>query len=176
MLEQPTPQLEEYQGRMDRPIPGQSLTEAPDTSQPYVSSPEFTVIQEAIDYIFVTVTEEETYENVMSSIARGVSIMEITQLLLFAGFNEGKWNPDLMLLLAEPTAYMLMGLAERAGIDYKITDEDDDEINVFGTALPQERAEQLESKEIPEETVEQLDNTDLPSLMGKPTPSLMQRQ
>lgn len=176
MLEQPNPQLEEYQGRMDRPIPGQSLTEDPDSPQPYVSAPEFTVIQEAIDYIFVTVTEEETYENVMSSIARGVSIMEITQLLLFAGFNEGKWNPDLMLLLAEPTAYMLMGLAERAGIDYEITDEDDDEINVFGTALPQERAEQLQSKEIPEETVEQLDNTDLPSLMGKPTPSLMQRQ
>ena len=81
-----------------------------------------------------------------------------------------------MLLLAEPTAYMLMGLAERAGIDYEITDEDGDEINVFGAALPQERADQLENKDIPEETVEQIENTDLPSLLEKPAPSLMQRQ
>lgn len=176
MIEQPNQQLEEYQSRMDRPIPGQSLTEDPDTPQPYTSAPEFTIIQEALEYIFVTTTEEGTYENIMSSIARGVSIMEITQLILFAGFNEGKWNPDLMLLLTEPTAYMLMGLAEKAGIDYEITDEQDDEINVFGAKMPEETAQKLESKDIPEETLQKVDSKDLPSLMEKPQPSLMQRQ
>ena len=176
MIEQPNKQLEEYQSRMDRPIPGQSLTEDPASPQPYTSAPEFTVIQEALDYLFVTLTEEETYENIMSSIARGVSIMEITQLVLFAGFNEGKWNPDLMLLLAEPTAYMLMGLAERAGIDYEITDEKDDEINVFGAKMPEESSKKLENREIPEESLQQIESTDLPSLMERPQPSLMQRQ
>ena len=176
MIEQSNKQLEEYQSRMDRPIPGQSLTEDPDSPQPYTSSPEFTVIQEALDYIFVTTTEEEAYENIMSSIARGVSIMELTQLILFAGFNKGKWNPDLMLLLAEPTAYMLMGLAEKAGIDYEVTDEKDDEINVFGAKMPKEEAQQLESKEIPEEALQQVESKDLPSLMERPQPSLMQRQ
>ena len=58
MIEQPNQSLEEYQSRMDRPIPGQSLTEDPDSPQPYTSAPEFTIIQEALEYIFVTTTKE----------------------------------------------------------------------------------------------------------------------
>jgi len=178
-MEEPNPQLQEYLGKMDRPIPGQSLTEDPETPQSYTSAPEFTVVKEALEYIFVTMTDEEaTYENIMSSISRGVSIMELTQLVLFAGFNEGKWNPDLMLLLVEPTAYMIMGLAEKAGLDYEITD-DDDEGDLFGAKMPEETKQALESKEIPEETMAQIEST--PSLMERPpaqeaSPSLMQRQ
>ena len=47
--------------------------------------------------------------------------------MLFKGFTEGKWNPDLMLLLAEPLAFMLIALAERQGIDYVINNDDDEE-------------------------------------------------
>ena len=178
-MEEPSPQVQEYLGKMDRPIPGQSLTEDPDTAQSYTAAPEFTVIKEALEYIFVTITdEEETYENIMSSVSRGVSIMELTQLVLFAGFNEGKWNPDMMLLLVEPTAYIIMGLAEKAGLDYEITD-DDDEGDLFGVQMPEETVQNLETKEIPEETMAQLEAA--PSLMERPpvqeeTPSLMQRQ
>ena len=50
--------------------------------------------------------------------------MELSQVILFKGFTEGKWNPDLMMLLAEPLAYMLMALAERQGINYTIHNEE----------------------------------------------------
>jgi len=53
--------------------------------------------------------------------------MELTQVILFKGFTEGKWNPDLMMLLAEPLAFMLMAFAERQGIDYVIGRDDADE-------------------------------------------------
>ena len=178
-MEEPNPQLQEYLSKMDRPIPGQSLTADPDTAQSYTSAPEFTVIQEALEYIFVTITDEEDiYENIMSSVSRGVSIMELTQLVLFAGFNEGKWNPDMMLLLVEPTAYIIMGLAEKVGLDYEITD-DDDEGDLFGVQMPEETVQALKTKKIPEETMAQLEA--VPSLMERPpvqeeTPSLMQRQ
>ena len=85
-MEQPNQQLQDYLTTMNRPIPGQSLTEDPDESTPYTSPPEFTVPQEALDYIFETITEEEAYADIMSSIAQGTSIMEVTQLILFAGF------------------------------------------------------------------------------------------
>jgi hypothetical protein len=53
--------------------------------------------------------------------------MELTQVILFKGFTEGKWNPDLMMLLAEPLAFMLIALAERQGIDYVIGRDDAEE-------------------------------------------------
>mgnify|MGYP003120286351 CR=1 FL=1 len=182
-MEEQNPELQEYMGKMDRPTPGQSLTEDPSEKQSYTEKPEFSIVQEALEYIFVTITAEEgPYENIMSSVAGGVSIMEITQLLLFEGFNDGKWNPDLMLLLIEPTAYVIMGLAEKAGIDYVVTKGDDDEIEaeMFGAKIPVKTTEALKSKEIPEETLEQLETA--PSLTERPpeevpvTPSLMRRQ
>ena len=47
---------------------------------------------------------------------------------MFKGFTDGLWTPDLMLLLIEPTAYILLALGERALIDpiiYHEEDEDD---------------------------------------------------
>ncbi len=170
-MEEPNPHTQEYLGKMDRPIPGQSLTGDPETPQPYVGKPEFSIVQEAIEYIFVTITAEEgPYEDIMSSLAGGVPIMEVTQVLLFEGFNSGKWNPDLMLLLIEPTAYVIMGLAEKAGIDYVVTSEDDEiDAEMFGAKIPAKTTQALQSKEIPEETLEQLES-------APTTPSLMQRQ
>ena len=170
-MEEQNPELQEYMGKMDRPTPGQSLTEDPSTKQAYTEKPEFSMVQEATEYIFVTITAEEgPYEDIMSSLAGGVPIMEVTQVLLFEGFNSGKWNPDLMLLLIEPTAYVIMGLAEKAGIDYVVTSEDDEiDAEMFGAKIPAKTTQALQSKEIPEETLEQLES-------APTTPSLMQRQ
>jgi len=119
----------------------------------------------------------------MESIASGTTIMDATKLILFSGFNEGKWNPDLMLLLIEPTAYMIMGLAERAEIEYEV--QEDDESEVFGATV--QRPELKEPSELSEETQDvmgRVESAELPevptqSLMARPPPpqpSLMQRQ
>ena len=80
-MEEQNPQLQEYMGKMNRPTPGQSLTEDPETPQPYVGKPEFSIVQEAIEYIFVTITAEEgPYEDIMSSLAGGVPIMEVRRI------------------------------------------------------------------------------------------------
>jgi hypothetical protein len=49
----------------------------------------------------------------------------IVQILLFKGFQEGKWSPDLMLLLIEPTIYIVMWLADQAGIDATLDSDGD---------------------------------------------------
>lgn len=184
MDEETTPELQEYFSKMDRPIPGQSLTEDPDTQQPYTAAPEFTVPQEAVEYLFDQMTQEDNYVPLMESIASGTTIMDATKLILFSGFNEGKWNPDLMLLLIEPTAYMIMGLAERAEIEYEV--QEDDESEVFGATV--QRPELKEPSELSEETQDvmgRVESAELPevptqSLMARPPPSpqpsLMQRQ
>ena len=185
-MDDTTPELQEHFAKMNRPIPGESLTLDPDTQEPYTGATEFTVPQEAVDYVFDLMTEEENYSDLMESLATGATVMDLTRIILFSGFNEGKWNPDLMLILVEPTAYMLMGLAERAGIEYVI--QEDDEEDMFGATI--KRPSMVEPSELSEETqmaMERVETVDVPegpieSLMARPPPqeapppSLMQRQ
>ena len=169
------PELQKYQAKMDRPIPGESLTRDPEDPYPWEQPSEFTVRQEAIDYSFVTLTEENAYEGLVESAMSGATIMELTRLFLFKGFTEGKWNPDLMLILIEPVAYMIMGLLERAGVnDYVVMDDEDDE-DIFGVQMPQEMTEGMATKkEVPEEVEEVMEQNE--SLLQQRTPSLMERR
>ena len=132
-----------HTSKMDRAIPGESLTADPEAGYPWKGAPEYTNVVSASEYVFDILTEEETYVNMMNIIEDGTPVMDITQVLLFQGFNQGKWNPDLMLLLVEPVTYILMALAERADIEYKIyTGEENDEAeeaSVLGVDLAQEK-------------------------------------
>ena len=62
----------------------------------------------------------------MKALQEGTEVMTIVELMLTKGFREGEINPDMMLLLAEPLAYILIGLAERQGIRVTIVDDPDD--------------------------------------------------
>ena len=130
-----------------RPIPGQSLTTDPDNPAPYEQPPKFTSVHEASEHIFNNLIKEENYVPLMRLLLDDMPIMDIAQTLIFTGFTEGKWNPDLMLMLAEPVAYMLLALAERAGIDpviYRGEDEDDlEEEEVLGVTFEEEKVKRL---------------------------------
>ena len=107
-------------------IPGQSLTNSPDEKYQWEKAPEFTTPRETMLYVFETLTVPETTANILLSINNGVSIIDIASITLYSGFLEGKWNPDLMTILMEPTMYMIMALAEKAGIDYQLEAGDND--------------------------------------------------
>lgn len=114
----------EFLGQMQRPIPGQSLTNSPDSPYPWEQPPEFTEIQPAIESLYVSLTEDDAYEAIVDLIDADNTIADAAQIVLYAGFEEGLWNPDLMTLLIEPTMYLIMGLVERAGrLEYKIDRE-----------------------------------------------------
>ena len=55
--------------------------------------------------------------------------MDLVQLFVMDAFKSGKINPNMMLLLAEPLAYILLGLAEKEGIRAEIVDDPDDDEN-----------------------------------------------
>lgn len=131
----------EVLGQMQRPIPGQSLTNSPDTPYPWEQPTEFTEIQPAIESMFINLTEDDAYEALVDIIDADNTIAEAAQIILFAGFEEGLWNPDLMTLLIEPTMYLIMALVERAGrVEYKI-DREPDELD------EEDKAEQLTAME-----------------------------
>jgi hypothetical protein len=118
--------LRKFAQKGSRPIAGQSLTRSPDEPYPWEKVPQFVTKDEAMNYFIDLVMDKETFPAIMDVLAQGVPVMEIVQLMLMQGFKEGVINPDLMLLLAEPFAYLLLGLAERQGIRAKIVDDSDE--------------------------------------------------
>jgi hypothetical protein len=108
-------------------IPGQSLTANPDEPRPFEGPPDFTNFKEALDFTVGELLEEEAYMNIVGAIGDGVPIVDLVMQITYVGFREGKWNPDLMMMLVEPLIYTLMALAEKADIEYRIDDEDDEE-------------------------------------------------
>lgn len=116
------------QGGLERgkAIPGQSLTNSPDQPYNWERPAEYSNPREAMLYVFETLTVPETTTNILLSLGNGVGVVDIASITLYSGFLEGKWNPDLMTLLMEPTMYMIMALAEKADIPYSLEAGDDE--------------------------------------------------
>ena len=178
-----------------RPIPGQSLTQDPDTSHPWEGPPEFTDFKQAFNYIAEELLEEEVYVSLVVAMGQGVPISDITLQILQRGFQEGKWNPDLVMMLIEPLMYLLLALAEKAAIEPRLygdeeedlepEDEDDianmkaknlsaltqekvgDMSKVPEGVLPADIVKDIEELEMPESLLAPDNNTEQPSLLAK---------
>ena len=137
----------DYIAQGKRPLAGQSLTRDAGTPASYEKAPEYSNVHEATEYLFLSVIEEKSYVPLLQAVASRTPIMDLCQLILFDGFQRGKWNPDLMLMLVEPLAYIIIALAERADIDvviYRGEDEDaEDEEEIFGVEMESKRSEKL---------------------------------
>jgi len=107
------------------PIPGQSLTNNSDSKQAWEQPPKVTSVKEARELMFFEILKQENLEAVIMLMNQGLTVAKVSEMLLFIGYTKGQFNADMMMLLAEPTMYMLLALAEQVGIDVKI-DEDDD--------------------------------------------------
>ena len=138
-----------YQSQMKRPIAGQSLTNDPENPAPFEKPPEYTNVHEASEYLFIKIIEKETYIPLMQALSSGTPVMELTQIILFEGFQNGKWNPDLMVLLAEPVAFIMIALAEKSDIDviiYRGEEEDErEEEELFGVSIEAETLKKIRS-------------------------------
>ena len=106
------------------PVPGQSLTNSPDTPYPWEGAPEITSVKVATEKIFFDLLKEDNLTTVATLMSQKTPVADIANLLLTAGFQKGKWNPDMMLSLLEPTMYMLLAIAEKAGINPVLNRED----------------------------------------------------
>ena len=118
------------------PIPGESLTASPDTPTAWERPPEFTDQEDAMRAVYLELTEQDTLRKLINIISEGVALDEIAQVVLYKGYRSGKFNPDMVLLLAEPTIYLLIAIADYADIDdyvlYEGEEEDDPDTQIPG--------------------------------------------
>jgi hypothetical protein len=163
----------------DRPIPGQSLTNDPEAPAPFERAPKYTDKSEVLTYYFDLFTDEDNYGNILNALDEDISIMEIVKVFLFKGFEDGLFNPDMMLIVAEPLAYMIAALAERAGVEFTIMgdadeyeddeEEEDDKLPVLNKALGTINKPQMD-EDFPSELADSLEKVTPPkgrSLLGE---------
>lgn len=186
-------EFQKHRASGKRPIAGQSLANDPENPAPYERPPRFTSVHEASEYLWESFIEPETYKNLMEAVSQGVPIMNIVQAVLFTEFQQGAWNPDLMMMLFEPATYMIMALAERQDLDMVIYQgEEDDEMDeelTLGTILTDAKLKRLKKakasgtvpsgmfsaeiqkslESLPEEPEQQEEEAQPNSLMARPT-------
>ena len=112
-----------------RPIPGQSLTNNPESKYPWESPATLSNPREALDVIVAEMMQPEAVKNIVNALANGAAVGDIGSAILYAKFTEGDITPDTMMLLAEPIMYTLMAIGEEANIKYNIEGNDLDEFD-----------------------------------------------
>ena len=111
------------------PIPGQSLTRDIEDPYPWETPPDFTNPREALDDVVGSIMQPEAMKNIVSALAQGAAVADLGAAILYAKFNEGKINPDVVMMLAEPVMYTIMAIGEEANIKYNIEGDDLDELD-----------------------------------------------
>jgi len=110
------------------PTPGESLTSSPEMPHAWERPPEYTSEDEAMEAIYLQLTSDDSLMPVIEMIDEGIPLDEIAQVVLYRGYTQGKFNPDLMLMLAEPTIYLLIAIADYADInDYVLYEGEEDD-------------------------------------------------
>jgi len=163
-----------------RAVPGQSLTNSPETPHRWEQPPEFSEPHKAMLQIFETITEKESLANILLSLSKKVSVVDLSSIILYSGFIEGKWNPDLMTLLMEPTMYMIMYLGDKANLDYSMDSRQENNVDELSgedqlkritsslDELKQVAADRVSPMSVTPEIKEELEAVELPtSLLDK---------
>ena len=177
------------------PIPGQSLTASPDNPRAFEGLPEFTNFREALDATVAELLKEEIYMPLMKAVNSGMPLTDIAMGILYTGFRDGKWNPDLLLMLVEPLIFVLMALSEKAGIKYRINGDEEDDLDEEETAamsktraghlnslinkkvenassipagaVPSNIMQQIQSMEVPESLLQRTEQPQEETLLGR---------
>ena len=198
MAVEQAPQINMFEGA----TPGQSITASPDSKMPWDGPPQYAGLQEASQDLFLSLLEDDTLKSIVDLLDQEIPISDIAHVILVQGYSEGKYNPDLLMMLIEPLMYMLMAIAEKFDIaDVKIyrgEEEDSEDVmfdedisledsqastqqtlkNLFeGKRIPANASQGIENSEI----AQKLASIDVESILARPekkeTPdSIMQRR
>jgi len=99
----------------DAPIPGQGLTDKPG-NYPWEHPPQYTNTAEAAEYVWEKLTEPQFAEQVIGMLDAGIPVEAIGRIIVFSGFTEGKWTPDVAFIITEPIMKMIATIGIQGGV------------------------------------------------------------
>ena len=98
--------------------PGHSLTED-NTRWPWGKPPQEANPDRALAASIRSLEKPRIQQELIKLLMVGVSVEVIVEGILMQGFTEGKFNPDIGLLMKRPLALFIADMAEEAGIPYR---------------------------------------------------------
>jgi len=108
----------------DTPIPGQSLTDEPG-NYPWEHPPQYVTTDGAADHLWNRMSEPEFAEQIIAMLDAGVPVEAIARTILFGGFLNGKFSPDVAFIIAEPVMKMIATIGVIAEVkDIKMSMDD----------------------------------------------------
>ena len=107
----------------DAPISGQALT-APLGGRPWQSPPQYSTVDEVIDYYMARMTTEEFMEQLIDILEMGIPVTSLANIVQLNGVMDGIHTIDVGVLVAPLLIELIMMLAESAGIEYESGLED----------------------------------------------------
>ena len=99
----------------DAPVPGQGLTDKPG-NYPWEHPPQYTDTSEAADYVWDKLTQPQFAEQVIAMLDAGIPVEAIGRIIIFTGFAEGKWTPDVAFIITEPVMKMIAAVGIHGGV------------------------------------------------------------
>jgi len=100
----------------DSPVAGQSLTDTPG-NYPWEHEPQFVDPEEITEYLWVTMHRKEFIQELIGMLDAGVPVEAIGRTVLFGGFMEGKFSPDLAFIITEPVMKMIAAIGINGGVE-----------------------------------------------------------
>lgn len=99
----------------DAPIPGQSLTGEP-KAWSWERPPRFVKKEDAALFIWDKLHTQEQLERIIVLLDIGVSVQALTKTIIFGGFMEGMYTPDLAVLLFPVVERMIFSIGKKAEV------------------------------------------------------------
>ena len=154
----------------DAPIPGQSLTDTPGNA-PWEHPPQYTDPEEILDKLYDKITSGEFTEQLIAMLDAGVPVEAVVRVMVFSGFMQGKFTPDVGFMIVEPLMKLVAAVGIRAGVDKLKLSLDDLSNNKFISDMAELKAAGEEVSQISEEIKEELPRPEQgPGLLAKPQP------
>lgn len=144
----------DIQRATDGPIPGQSLTREPG-SAPWERPPLHTDPDKVIRMFFERLTDEDHAIQLCGMLDAGIPVPTIVMSLLLQGFSEGKWTPDVAIVVAPVLGAIITKIGMLAGIENIVTGEK--KTDVSGVLAQLAAAKKRPGGVDPEQAVEAVD-------------------
>jgi len=154
----------------DAPIPGQSLTDTPGNA-PWEHPPQFTDPEQILGSLYDKITDGDFSEQLIAMLDAGVPVEAIVRVIVFGGFMQGKYTPDVGFMIIEPLMKLISAVGIRAGIKELKLSLEDLSNNKFLKDMADLKAAKEEMGTITQEIQQDLPQPEAgPGLMTRPQP------
>lgn len=107
--------IERQQNPFDTPVPGQSLTDTP-KNYPWENPPRFVDTDKAASFVWDKLHKKDTASKIIILLEAGVSVESLTKVVIFSGFLEGAFTPDVGFLLTPIVEKMILSMGKASGV------------------------------------------------------------